>query len=383
MSTLPQFPPFRLPKETDALRLEVRAFLQEAMKDYTAADLAKSWLGFDRNFSRKLAERGWIGMTWPKRYGGGERSALERYVVVEELVLAGAPVLAHWIADRQSGPLILRFGTETQKMKYLPSITRGESCFAIGMSEPDAGSDLASVRTRAARTDGGWIINGTKIWTSNAHRCQAMIALFRTGPADSRQAGLTQFIVDMPTPGVTVNPIIDMAGDHHFNEVVFHDCFLSDEQLLGSENSGWAQVTSELALERSGPERFMSSMPLLAELVSIASDDCGGTVAADIGALVARHSVLRRMSISIAGQLQDGKDPQLEAACLKDLGGNLEQLVPHLAHNLLPEQLILSPHSSNYAQSLAHTMEMAPSFSIRGGAREVLRSIIARGAGLR
>ena len=378
MNPLPHFPAFRLPKETSALRAEVRAFLAQALPDHDPAERAKSWLGFDPAFSRKLAEKGWIGMTWPKRYGGHERTALERYVVVEELVLAGAPVLAHWIADRQSGPLILRFGTEAQKQKYLPPITRGKTCFAIGMSEPDVGSDLAAVRTRAVRADGGWIVNGSKIWTSNAHRCQAMIALFRTGTPESRQAGLTQFVVDLPTPGVTVNPIIDMAGDHHFNEVVFQDCFLPDDQLLGSEGSGWAQVTSELALERSGPERFMSSMPLLSQMVARAD----GAEAA-IGRLVARHAVLRQMSLSIAGQLEQGRDPQLEAACLKDLGGNLEQLVPHLAHDLMPEAPILAGNASAYAVTLAKTMEMAPSFSIRGGAREILRSIIARGAGLR
>jgi len=383
MTASPQFPAFDLPEETVALRMEVRAFLSEALTDYPAGERAKSWLGFDWDFTRKVAAKGWIGMTWPKQYGGRELSAFHRYVVVEEMVMAGAPVLAHWIADRQSGPLILRFGTDAQKEKYLPPITRGESCFAIGMSEPDAGSDLASVRSRAGRTDGGWVVNGTKIWTSNAHRCQAMIALFRTGSIESRQAGLTQFIVDMPTRGVTVNPIIDMAGEHHFNEVVFRDCFLPDEQLLGSEGSGWAQVTSELALERSGPERFMSSMPLLREMVGAAGPDCPASSAAAIGQLTARHAVLRQMSISIAGQLHNHADPQLEAACLKDLGGNLEQLVPQLAQDLMDEQPLLAAYAPGYAASLARTMEMAPSFSLRGGAREVLRSIIARGAGLR
>lgn len=383
MSISPAFPFHRLPESAEALRSQVRDFLREALIDYPASERAKSWLGFDRDFSKKVAERGWIGMTWPQRYGGGERSSFERYVVVEEMVMAGAPVLAHWIADRQSGPLILRFGTEAQKEKYLPPITRGASCFAIGMSEPDAGSDLASVRTRAARVDGGWVVNGTKTWTSNAHRCQAMIALFRTGSIELRQDGLTQFIVDMPTPGVAVNPIIDMTGEHHFNEVVFMNCFLSDEQLLGSEGSGWRQVTSELALERSGPERFMSSMPLLAEMVRAAGPDCESAAAGTIGALFARHAVLRQMSISIAGQLDKKADPQLEAACLKDLGGNLEQAVPRLARALNDEPTILSDYASDYVRSLARTTEMAPSFSIRGGTREVLRSIIARGAGLR
>jgi alkylation response protein AidB-like acyl-CoA dehydrogenase len=357
--------------------------LREELKHHPPLEHAKSWLAYDREFSKRVAQKGWIGMTWPKCYGGGEATSLDRYVVVEEMLLAGAPVLSHWIADRQSGPLILRFGTEAQKQRYLPAITRGEMCFAIGMSEPNVGSDLASVGAKAMKVPGGWRVNGTKIWTSNAHRCEAMIALFRTGAPDSRQAGLTQFIVDMPAEGVTVNPILDMTGEHHFNEVVFEDCFLADEQLLGAEGTGWAQVTSELTLERSGPERFMSSLPLLGEFVKAAAARPAEDVAEKIGRLVARHAVLRQMSMSIAGQLQQNRDPQLEAACLKDLGGNLEQLVPRLARNALSEQPIFSDAASRYVASLARTSEMAPSFSIRGGAREILRSIIARGAGLR
>ena len=202
MSAVLSFPPCKLPSEAEALRPQVREFLAQALAGQPVLQRAKSWLGFDLEFTKMLAERGWIGMMWPKEYGGGEKSAFERHVVVEELVAAGAPVMAHWIADRQSGPLILRFGTEAQKRKYLPPITRGESCFAIGMSEPGAGSDLASVRTRAVRAPGGWVVNGTKVWTSNAHRCRAMIALFRTGSIESRRLGLTQFIVDMPSAGV-------------------------------------------------------------------------------------------------------------------------------------------------------------------------------------
>jgi alkylation response protein AidB-like acyl-CoA dehydrogenase len=383
MSALLSLPYCTLPAEAEALRPQVRAFLAEALIDYPASERARSWLGFDRDFSRKLAQRGWIGMTWPKRYGGGEQSAFARHVVVEELVACGAPVLAHWIADRQSGPLILRFGTEAQKENYLPPITRGDFCFAIGMSEPDAGSDLASVRTRAVKTTGGWIVNGTKVWTSNAHRCQAMIALVRTGSIESRQLGLSQFIVDMPNPDVEVNPIIDMNGEHHFNEVVFRDTFLPDSQLLGPEGNGWAQVTSELTLERSGPERFLSSMPLLIELIRMLGSTPDGATAAAVGRLLARHAVLRQMSVSIAGQIENHQDPQLEAACLKDLGGDLEQLVPEIAHALLDEQPLLEQPASEYARVLARVIEMAPSFTLRGGTREVLRSIIARGVGLR
>lgn len=382
MSAALRLPAARLPASAEALRPQVRAFLAEALADLPMAERARSWLGFDAAFSRKIAERGWIGMTWPAAYGGGERSAFARHVVVEELVAAGAPVLAHWIADRQSGPLILRYGSEAQKRRYLPGILRGESCFAIGMSEPDAGSDLASVRTRARRVEGGWRIAGTKVWTSNAHRCVAMIALLRTGDADSRQHGLSQFIIDMPGPGITVRPIIDMLGEHHFNEVAFEDAFVPEGQLLGEENEGWAQVTSELTLERSGPERYMSAMPLLVEMLRALGPEPGEAAAATVGRLVARHATLRQMSLSIAAQIEDGRDPQVEAACLKDLGGDLEQRVPELAQAALPDPPLLGENASDYARVLACVTAMAPSFTLRGGSREVLRTIIARGIGL-
>ncbi len=143
-----------------------------------------AWLsGWDESFSRRLAAHGWVGMTVPPEYGGHGRSALERYVVVEELLAAGAPVAAHWVSDRQIVPNLLRYGSEELKRRYLPAIARGACYFAIGLSEPDAGSDLAAVRTAASRADGGWTVSGVKIWTSGAHRAHALIALLRTGPA--------------------------------------------------------------------------------------------------------------------------------------------------------------------------------------------------------
>src|SRR5262249_4417433 len=170
-----RFEPCTLPPDAAALRREVRGFLRDALRDVSPAIRARSWMGFSPEFSRRLGERGWIGMTWPRQHGGHERSALERWGVLEELLAAGAPGAAHWIADRQSGPLLLRYGTLTQQA-LLPRIARGECFFCIGMSEPDAGSDLASVRTRAVRTADGWRISGTKLWTTNAHRSHYMIA---------------------------------------------------------------------------------------------------------------------------------------------------------------------------------------------------------------
>ena len=264
-------PPVRpLPAGAAELRSEVRSFLAAERTAETFVPACDAWLsGWDESFSRRLAERGWVGMTIPPEYGGHGRSALERYVVVEELLAAGAPVAAHWISDRQVGPNLLRYGSEALKQRYLPAIAQGTCYFAIGLSEPDAGSDLAAVRTAGTRVEGGWSVSGTKIWTSGAHRAHALIALLRTGPPDGRQrhVGLSQLLIELEQPGVTIRPIISMTGEHHFNEVVFDGVFVPDEQVVGTIGDGWAQVTSELAYERSGPERLLSTFVLLDTLV--------------------------------------------------------------------------------------------------------------------
>ncbi len=372
-----------LPPEAQALRAEVRAFLREAMRGRPPVRRARSWGGFDPEFSREVGARGWIGMTWPKRYGGHERSYLERYVVMEEMLAAGAPVSAHWVADRQSGPLLLRFGTEAQRQRFLPAIARGALAFAIGMSEPDSGSDLASIRTRAARVDGGYRVNGTKVWTSNAHRCQWMIALFRTQVVpDKKHEGLSQFLVDLGSPGLAVRPIIDLAGWHHFNEVVFQDVFVPDDLRVGGEGDGWTQVTTELAFERSGPERYLSSLALLLELVGHVAKEPDERGAMAVGRLVAHLATLRQMSLSVAGMLQAGENPNLEAAVVKDVGTTFEQEIPEVVHALLGLEPTIDS-GSDLQQVLGYLVQTAPSFSLRGGTREVLRGIIARGLGLR
>ncbi len=370
-----------LPEETKGLRQEVRDFLAVELKDIPAVTRAQTWMGFDAAFSAKLGARGWIGMRWPKQYGGHERSAFDRYVVLEEMLAAGAPVGAHWIGDRQSGPLLLRFGTEEQRQSILPKVARGECFLCIGMSEPDSGSDLAATRTRAEKVDGGYRVNGTKLWTSNAHKAHYMIALFRTDP-EKKHDGLTQFLVDLKSPGITIRPIKDLAGNSHFNEVIFEDVFVPDGMLVGSEGTGWAQVSAELAFERSGPERYLSSYLLMKELIRELQKKGGAEGAKEIGHLVAHMVTLRQMSLSVAGMLDKGENPALEASVVKDLGTEFEQDMPVKAHELIGAEPTLGT-GSDFTEVLAYLTQTVPSFSLRGGTREILRGIIARGLGLR
>jgi alkylation response protein AidB-like acyl-CoA dehydrogenase len=382
-----QFPtPVHSPS-LETLRREVRDFLADALRDAAPADRARSWFGFDAEFSRQLGRQGWIGMTWPREYGGHGRSTLERYVVLEELLAAGAPVAAHWTADRQSGPQLLRYGTESQRRQILPRIAAGECYFCIGMSEPNAGSDLAAIQTRARQTPGGWIINGTKIWTSQAHRRHYMILLCRTSTSEDRRGGMSQMLVDLSLPGITIRPILNLAGEHHFNEVVFQDCELPHDALLGQEGDGWKQVTGELGLERSGPERFLTTYTLLDAMLAQTARQPDEHASKAVGMLVAELLVLRRMSFSVAGMLQDGRDVSLEGALVKDLGASFEQAVPEAAREACGFVAITKANSESLqhgqARVLAHSLLHAPASSIYGGTREILRGILARGLGLR
>lgn len=375
----------QLPPQTAQLRSEVRAFLDEAVQTGVFVPRVDAWLGgFSASFSRELGARGWLGMTWPKQFGGHERSSLDRFVVIEELLAAGAPVAAHWIADRQSGPSLLRYGTLEQQQEFLPAMARGELFFAIGMSEPDSGSDLASVRTRARPVEGGWRVSGTKVWTSHAHRSGYMIALCRTAERDSddRHSGLTQLIIDLSAPGITINPIRLLDGEHHFNEVVLDDVFVPVSRVLGRPGSGWQQVTSELAHERSGPERFLSTFPVFVALVDVLSADPQPGAASAVGHLWAELHVLRSLSVAVASALDGGHAPDVAAAIVKDLGTRFESRVADVARQLVPTEPSLAG-PSQLSMTLAQAVLHAPGFTLRGGTNEILRGIVARGLGLR
>jgi alkylation response protein AidB-like acyl-CoA dehydrogenase len=376
------FPPAELPRSAFDIRARIRGVIAQHEPRWPIAQRARSWTGVDHDFTRALAEAGFIGMCWPAQYGGGERSALERYVVVEELLAAGAPVALHWAADRQIGPMLLRCGTQEQRDAYLPRMTQGDCWFCLGMSEPDSGSDLASVSTFAKKVEGGYIVNGSKIWTSGADRAQYMLLFCRTAArTDKRHEGFSQLIVPLDSQGVEVTPILDLSGHLTFNQVFFADVFVPDANLVGVEGNGWQQVTSELSLERSGPDRFLSAFVLLRELARAIETIRDPGAAEALGRLIARLLMLRTMSISVAGMLERGDDPSLPASIVKDLGAIFEQDIPEIVRMVVDLDDPAVPDA--LAQAARATMLIAPAYPLRGGTREILRGVIARGLGLR
>jgi acyl-CoA dehydrogenase len=374
--------------ELAELRGSLRAFLAADRAEFGWQPSVDTWLSsWDEPFSARLGAAGFLGLTIPTEYGGRGLGHLHRYVVTEELLACGAPVAAHWIADRQVGPGLLSYGTEEQRTRILPRIAAGRYFSAIGMSEPQAGSDLAAAAARATRTDGGWVLSGTKVWTSGAHLSHQIVVLVRTSPLDPerRHAGFSQFIVPTDSPGISISPIVLMTGEHHFNEVTFDEVFIEDANLLGKEGDGWRQVTAELSFERSGPERILSTAPLLTALVRVLADqgDLDDHAAAAVGALVARVISLRQLSISVARALTGGQSPVNEAALVKDLGTRFEQESADLAADLLSYVSANTDGRAQVAELVEVARVHAPMFTLRGGTNEVLRGMVARGMGLR
>lgn len=365
MSTIAQ-------SRTTAIRDEVRGVIDEWLAEDRFTPRCDNWLrGFDREFSKVLADRGLIGVSWPVEYGGRGLTAVDRLAVSEELLRAGAPVAAHWVGDRQIGPAILRHGTDTMKSNILPGIVSAESAFCLGMSEPSAGSDLAAVSTHAQETEGGWTVNGRKIWTSGAHEATHMYLLARTDKSVAKHKGLSEFVVDMASPGISVSPIVDITGERHFNEVLFENVFVPGERLLGGLGNGWRQVVEQLSFERGGAERFLSTYPLLSKMIEL-TDAGDRATSVTLGTLVARLATLRRLAFDVARQIDQGYAPVQQSATLKMLGNAFEIDVIESARAILP------PSENCPDGLLGHALLASPGFTVRGGAAEVLLGMIAR-----
>lgn len=368
--------PTRLTNDERALQAEVRAFLDERLAP-GSYPLGLGMAGdVDPDFSRDLGAKGWIGMALPVEHGGGGRTAVERQIVVEELLTRGAPVGFHWTADRQSGLSILHNGTDEQRRDLLPGIAGGLLSFAIGMSEPDAGSDLASVHSRAVPDGDTWRLDGTKIWTSGAATATHLLCLFRTS-AD-RHGGLTQFIVPRDTPGVSISPIPFIDGTRHFCEVVFDDVHLPDAARLGDVGAGWGQNTSELALERGGVDRWMSMMPILEHWARSEGVRDSAPAQIDLGRILARLWAYRGMSLSIARLVDSGHFPVVEAALVKEMATQFEQESLALVRRHYGRAPSLTSDDP-WETLLAQAVLVGPSWTLRGGTTEILRSVISKG----
>ncbi len=366
------------------LRASVRDFIAEDRQRFSWQPTVDSWMrGWDAAFSARLGAAGLVGLTIPKQYGGRGLGHLHRYVVGEELLAHGAPVAAHWTADRQLAPGLQAFGSEEQRQRLLPEIAAGQLYSAIGMSEPGAGSDLAAAQTKATRVERGWVLRGTKVWTSGAHLAHWIVVLARTSPPDPKQrhAGFSQFLVPSGADGVVISPIALMSGEHHFNEVTFDDVFVPDTRVLGVPGEGWHQVTRELSFERSGPERILSTTSLITTALRdlARSRTVDDRTAMEVGKLVARLVSLRQLSISVARNLADGEDAANRAALVKDLGTTFEQNSVDLIADL-----ICGIEQETTVRELLDTARLhQPLFTLRGGTNEVLRGVVARGMGLR
>lgn len=379
-----RFRPVELSDSERELQREVIAFLEAELPRGSFLPGLGMNAANDLEFTKKLGARGWLGMALPVEYGGHARSAVDRFIVVEQLLRWGAPIGRHWVADRQSGPVIAKFGTEAQKRRFLPGICSGELGFCIGMSEPDSGSDLASLSTKATRDGDGWVLDGTKIWTTNAHHLEYCIVLARTTPrdeVDDKRQGMTQFIVDLRSPGITATPIPFIDGTADFCEVVYDHVFVPDDMVLGEVGQGWSQNTSELAYERGGPDRWLSSYLLVEELLRRESER--GAHASDglldlLGATVSSYWVLHHLSLSVARAIDEGGAPAVESSLVKEMGTRFEQDVVTAVLAYLDEAPTTAD-SSLFGQLLVTAALTQPSFTVRGGTNEVLKSVAAKG----
>ena len=378
---------FALTREQEAFRAEIREFLSsEVLAEERVED---GWIsGYSREFSQKLGQQGWIGLTWPKKYGGQEKSYLDRLILTEELLRAGAPVAAHWLGDRQVGPALLAYGSEEQKQDILPQVCKGEVVFCLGMSEPGSGSDLASLQTRANEEGDHYTLNGQKIWTSFAHVADYAYLVARTDPAAPKHRGISEFLVAMDTPGVDVRPLIDATGEHHFNEVFFDNVEIPKNRLIGEKNRGWYQIASQLDYERSGIERLLSNYPLFQDAVRYARER-GLTkdplVRDTLSQLQIELDLGRFMVYKVAWYLTQKIVPNYEAAMAKCFCTEVEQRIAKAVSELLGDYAVLLPGSphARLAGRAAREYLYAPAYTIQGGTSNILRNIIAiRGLGL-
>jgi alkylation response protein AidB-like acyl-CoA dehydrogenase len=389
--------------EEAAFRAEVRAFIDKERPqagDGAGAggdDIARAVSGFmaSQGWFKKLSDRGWIVPAWPKEYGGGGMTVMQQFIFNEEMALARAPRPMHLIiAAGMAGPTIIVHGSDYQKETFLPGIARGEDIWCQLYSEPGAGSDLASLQTRAVRDGDDYVINGSKIWTTMAHMAKYAIMLARTDPEAPKHRGISYFILDMKTPGITINPLVNMGGTHEFNQVFFEDVRIPKENLVGEENRGWYVGVTTLDFERSSIGSSIGARQNVEGLVQFAKENAGSPITLLNRSPLVRMELADRLVETEVGQMLSyrvismqnrGMVPNHEASLLKLYTTEMNQRIARTGMKLIGLYGTLgrgeakAPRQGGFAgtfiRSIANTIE--------GGTSEVQRNVVAqRGLGL-
>ncbi len=385
--------------EEAAFRAEVKEFIEkEAPKTDRGLSrdeaLITNWQA-NQDWFKKLASRGWIAPAWPKEYGGASMTTIQQFIFNEEMALHRAPRPVHLIIGLgMAGPTLIVHGTDDQKQRFLPGMLSGEEIWCQGYSEPEAGSDLASLRTRAVRDGDDYVLNGQKIWTTIAHIARWMICLGRTDPDAPKHKGITYFIVDMKSPGVEVRPLTNMAGTHEFNEVFFENVRVPKENVIGEENRGWYAAVTTLDFERSSIGSAIGMQQSVEEILDYARDHTGDNTSAlninpmlryELADRLVETHVARMLSYRVASMQNRGLIPNYEASSLKMYSSELSQRIARTALHMLGLYGQLERGSAwapnkgrlayNFLRSVANTIE--------GGTSEIQRNIVAqRGLGL-
>ncbi|RLC69501.1 MAG: acyl-CoA dehydrogenase [Chloroflexi bacterium] len=379
---------FRLTEEQEKFRKEVRDFLEGEIKQGLWEPTIDAWImAYDPAFTKRVAARGWIGLTWPKEYGGQGRSFVDRLILTEEMLRYGAPAACHWFADRQIGGSILKYGTEEQKRELLPKIIQGEMYVGLGMSEPEAGCDLASLKTRAIKKDDHYVIDGQKTWTSGGRHMNYLYLLVRTDPNVPKHRGISEFIIPKDLPGITTSPIVDITGNEAWNEVFFDNVRVPKECLIGQENNGWRQVMEQLAYERSGMERLMANYPVFEGIIQFVKETSrdGKPLSQDpvirhqLAQLKIEFEVGRLFMYRVALVMDEGRSPEWEAAMSKAYATAFEQRLASIALEILGLYGHLAP-GSKWAKlngMAYHSYLSSKGYSLQAGSSEILKNILA------
>ncbi len=380
--------------EQESFRQEVRDFMEAEISQGTFQPICDGWIqGYSPEFTRKVAAKGWIGLTWPKEYGGQERSNIDRLILTEELLRYGAPAACHWFADRQIGRSIIAYGTEEQKQEFLPQILRGEAHIGLGMSEPQSGSDLASLQTKATEDGDDYVIDGQKMWTSCASYMTHVYLVARTDPDAPKHRGVSEFIIDASLPGISVTPTIDITGSVAWGEVFYDHVRVPKKYLIGEKNRGFYQILGQLDYERAGLERLMGNFPLFDAIVRFAKETQRNDaplsrdplIRNKLAQLEVEFEIGRLLTYRVVLVIDEGRSPNVEAAMAKTYCTTFEQRLANVATDILGiyGQLMAESKWAPIFGMAPHSYLGSKGYSLQAGSTEVLRNIIAnRGLGL-